>query len=468
MGRVRKVSITMLRGITKHGQRFAIFVQPMNSSSSTFISSGKIRMMTHVCKMLLAIGAIALCAQQVFASGDFQGSTHMVAFDEGTQNYNKATPDDAIAQLQKWIEADKADLRFSKERGYLDSLLAKLKIPQSSQVLVFSKTSLQRDRISPGNPRAIYFNDDVYLGFIPGAPMIEISAAEPKMGGVFYTLDQTAAAQPKFVRQDQCLDCHASARSMGVPGHLLRSLKTDENGSPELSSGTSEVNHRTPIEERWGGWYVTGQHGEQLHRGNLVGKAAFEKHEKTPNYRGNISDLSKFFDASHYPAKSSDIVALMVLEHQVHMHNFITRLRYETDQKLAAYGHINYVTNIAESFLKYMLFTEEAPMESAIEGNTSFANDFAAQGPFDSKGRSLRQFDLQTRMFKYPCSYLIYSKAFEAIPGQMKDYVYQRLHDILTGKDASADYARISRKQGREILKILVETKKDLPAYWKD
>lgn len=392
----------------------------------------------------------------------------MLPFDEGTQNYSKAQPDDAISQLQTLLESNRTTLHFSEEHGYLDSLLASLKISKSSQVLVFSKTSFQRERISPTTPRALYFNDDVYLGFIPGAPLLEISTADPKLGGVFYTLDQKIDAKPKFTRQDQCLDCHASARSMGVPGHLLRSLKTDESGVPELSSGISEVNHRTPIEDRWGGWYVTGKHGDQIHRGNLVGAAAFEKQEKKPNYLGNLTDLNQFFDVSRYPQNSSDIVALMVLEHQTHMHNFLARLRYESEQKLAAYGHINYVTNIANSFLKYMLFTEEAPMQSAMEGDSTFAKDFAKRGPFDSKGRSLRQFDLQTRVFKYPCSYLIYSKAFDALPIQMKEYVYQRLYDILTGKDDSEEFAKISRKTGREILEILGETKMGLPAYWKN
>ena len=416
---------------------------------------------------------VALCAtgfllpQTEIAAGDFQGSTHMTSFDEGSQNYSKAKGEDAITQLQQLIASNQTTLHFSEEHGYLDSVLTRLKIPKSSQVLVFSRTSLQRERISPTTPRALYFNDDVYLGFIPGSPLLEISTADPRLGAVFYTLDQHAEAKPKFIRQDQCLDCHASARSMGVPGHLLRSLKTDANGNPELISGISEVNHRTPIEDRWGGWFVTGKHGDQPHRGNLIGEAAFAKQEKTPNYLGNITDLRPFCDLAHYPEQSSDIVALLVLEHQTHMHNFITRLRYESDQKLAAYGHINYVTNIANAFLKYMLFTEEAPMKSAVEGNSTYTKDFAGLGPFDSKGRSLRQFDLQTRLFKYPCSYLIYSKAFDALPPKMKEYLYQRLYDILTGSDPSNDFADIPRKTRREILEILVETKENLPPYWK-
>jgi hypothetical protein len=334
-------------------------------------------------------------------------------------------------------------------------------------VLVFSKTSFQRERISPHTPRALFFNDDVYVGFIPGSPLMEISAADPKLGGVFYTLDQSTVAKQKFVRTDQCLECHASGKSMGVPGHLLRSFQTDESGVTDLQSGLSEVNHRTPIEDRWGGWYVTGKHGEQTHRGNLIGKAAFEKQEKKPNYLGNISDLSRFFDTTGYPEKGSDIVALMVLEHQVHMHNFITRLNYESTLQLARYGHINYVTNIADAFLKYLLFTEEAPIRDRIRGGSAFAMEFENMGPKDSQGRSLRSFDLQTRLFKYPCSYLIYSKSFDAFPEKMREHIYRRLWEILTGRDDSPEFRKIMPETKQAILEILRETKKELPGYWK-
>ena len=402
------------------------------------------------------------------ADGDFQGSTHMMPFDEGMLDYNKAKPADDVSVLQERIDTGKTKLNFTADHGYLDSVLKELNIPKSSQVLVFSKTSFQRERISPSTPRALFFNDDIYIGFIPGSPMMEVSTADPKIGGVFYTLDQNSEIKPKFARTDQCLECHASAKSMGVPGHLLRSFITDESGVVELNSGISEVNHRTPIEDRWGGWYVTGKHGDQTHRGNLIGKKAFEKQEKKPNYVGNITDLSKFFDVSRYPQPGSDIVALLVLEHQTHMHNFLTRLRYESELQLARYGHINYVTNIANAFLKYMLFTEEAPIKDGIEGSSPFAKEFEQRGPFDSKGRSLRQFDLQTQLFKYPCSYLIYSKAFEALPAKMKEHLYQRLYDILTNKDESTDFAAIPRKTKRAILEILIETKKDLPSYWRE
>ena len=309
---------------------------------------------------------------------DFQGSTHLMPFDEETINYSKTPDANPVSRLQERISQGEVKLKFDDRYGYLPALLEALKIPRSSQMLVFSKTSFQRERISPRTPRALFFNDEVYVGFIPGSPLMEVSTADPKLGGVFYTLDQSRMDKPRFVRTDQCLECHASAKSMGVPGHLVRSFATDEDGVVDLNNGVSPVNHRTPLSERWGGWYVTGTHGDQTHRGNLVGKAAFEREKKEPNHLGNRTNLTAFFDVSRYLSPSSDIVALMVLEHQTHMQNFITRLNYAATLALAQYGHVDYLKSATEAFLKYLLFVEEAPLSAPIKGTSDFATAFAA------------------------------------------------------------------------------------------
>ena len=426
---------------------------------SVFVFTGK-RCALYWCAVL----AVVACA----CADDFQGATHMMPFEEDTINYNKAATTGAVTQLQKRIETGVATLKHDEAYGYLLALLDELKVPKSSQMLVFSKTSLQREHISPSTPRAIFFNDDVYVGFIPGAPLIELSFADPRLGGVFYTLDQTKADKARIVRNNQCLECHASAKTMGVPGHLARSFATDESGVVDFNSGVSQVNHRTPFEERWGGWYVTGTHGRQTHRGNLIGKGAFERQAKEPNYAGNVTNLSEYFDVSRYARNQSDVVALMVLEHQMHMHNFITRLNYETTMRLKQYGHVRYLKNTAESFLKYLLFAEETALTNQVQGSAEFARDFTSRGPRDKQGRSLRDFDLQTRLFKYPCSYLIYSDAFDALPAPMKEHLYSRLWEILTGKDQSATYASLHPATLQAILEILAETKRDLPSYWRN
>lgn len=398
---------------------------------------------------------------------DFQGATHVMPFDEDTIHYSKAPASNAVSRLQERIERGEARLAFDDRLGYLPALLQALGIQPSSQMLVFSKTSFQRERISPRTPRALYFNDEAYVGFIPGAPLMEVSVADPRLGGVFYTLDQARSDKPRLVRMDQCLECHASAKTMGVPGHLVRSFMTDEDGVVDLNSGVSQVNHRTPLAERWGGWYVSGRHGAQVHRGNLVGKAAFERQEKEPNYLGNRTDLKPFFDLSRYLSPDSDIVALMVLEHQTHMHNFITRLGYEATLALEQYGHVNYMKSATEAFLRYLLFTEEAPLTGSVSGTSAFARTFSGQGPKDRLGRSLRDFDLRSRLFKYPCSYLIYSEGFDLLPGKLKERLYRRLWEILAGGDAGPDFGTIPADTRRAILEILIDTKPGLPEYWK-
>jgi len=405
--------------------------------------------------------ALLIAMAPLGASADFQGAMHLMPFEEDTIGYSKATDDaSAIARLQQRIDKGETTLKFDKDLGYLPALMDELKIPRSSQMLVGSKTSFQRERISPETPRALFFNDDVYIGFIPGSPLMEVSVADPKLGGVFYTLDQVKKDKPRFVRNDQCLECHASAKTMGVPGHLVRSFDTDENGVVDLSSGTSLVNHRTPLADRWGGFYVTGTSGQQVHRGNAFGKDA-------PKTSNNVTNLDGFFDVSQYPASHSDIVALMVLEHQLHMHNFITRMNYSATLALKQYGHLNYLKSATEAFVKYLLFTEETPLTDAIAGNGGFQEWFAAQGPKDKKGRSLREFDLKTRLFKYPCSYLIYSEAFDSLPEALKTKLYDRLWEILTGRDTSSDFESLSPETRQAILQILVETKTGLPNNWK-
>ncbi len=415
------------------------------------------------CLQFLLTLALAALAH----AGDFQGSTHLMPYDEEAIGYSKSPDTNQLTRLQLRIDRGEVVLRFDPRHGYLPALLEALNISPNSQMLVFSKTSFQRERIHPASPRALYLNDDVYVGFVPGSPMLELSVADPHLGGVFYTLDQKETARPRFVRTDGCLECHASAKSMGVPGHLVRSFATDESGVVDLNSGTSLVNHRTPFAERWGGWYVTGTHGRQTHRGNLFGAEAFTRAAQEPNVAGNLTNLARYFDTSRYPAPGSDIVALMLLEHQSHQHNFITRLHYEATLALRQYGHLRYLRSAIHAFLKYTLFTEEAPLTAPIHGDPAYAAWFQTQGPKDPHGRSLRQLNLQTRLLEYPCSYLIYSEAFNALPQPLLDLLYQRLYEILSGQDSSPDFQSIPAPTRRAILDILRATKPDLPNYWK-
>ncbi len=397
---------------------------------------------------------------------DFQGSAHALPYDDSPISYSAGTPNDPITKLQAQIASGEVKLKWDEKFGWLPAMLDALKIPKSSQMLVFSQTSLQRRAINPRNPRAIFYNDGVYLGYIPHAPMMEISAVDPKLGGIFYSLDQVPQDKPAFTRSQDCIQCHVSGRTLGVPGHFVRSLRTDGGGAIVGGTDTGEVTHCTPLAERWGGWYVTGQHGAQTHLGNLVGASAFERNSGEPNFRGNVGDLSKMVDTTKYPTAHSDIVALMVLEHQAHMHNYITRLSYETRIMTGTYGHIRYLTNQVNAFLRFLLFTEEIPLTALVSGDPQYVADFTAPALRDSKGRSLRDFDLRTRMFRHPCSFLIYSEAFDQIPTPMREHLLQRLHAILTNKDTDPQFAKLIASDRQAILEILSETKTNLPDYW--
>jgi len=403
-------------------------------------------------------------------------------FDRPPINYSTAKADNLVTRLQRRIDSGEVKLPFADEFGYLPAVLKELKVPTSSQMLVFSKTSLQRDRIGPRTPRALYFNDDVYVGFCRLGELMEVAVADPELGNVFYSLPQEPAAKPKFRRQtENCLQCHLS-RQQGIPALTVRSVYPDREGNPILSAGSFRTDHTSPLKERWGGWYVTGTHGKQAHLGNLILPRRSVPDDLVNTDGVNVTDLKGRVDTGMYLTPHSDIVALMVLEHQTEMHNRIAAANYQTKLAHRDADVINELDNApkgrltegtarrvdaaAEQLVKYLLFSEEARLTEPVKGTSPFAEEFEKRGPFDNKGRSLRQFDLQTRLFKYPCSYEIYSPAFDGLPASVKERVYQRLWDVLTGKETGKDYAHLSAADRQAIKEILIATKPGLPAYW--
>jgi hypothetical protein len=398
--------------------------------------------------------------------------------------YSDTRPNNAVSRLEERLAAGKTKLAYEEGRGYLQGVLRELKVPVSSQVLVFSKTSLQRNRIGPRTPRAIYFNDDVYVGYCRQGEVMELSATDDRLGTVFYVLDQTVKDRPVLKRQtESCLLCHGSSANQGYPGHLVRSVYTDHAGLPVLTAGGYRTDQTSPLQERWGGWYVTGRHGKQMHMGNWIvhGRG---RPDLTENLAGqNVTSLKDRIDVDSYLSPHSDLVALMVLEHQSEMHNRITRAGMQTRQALHFEQTLNRelgnsrnerwpsttsrIKSAGEPLVQYLLFSGEAALTEPVEGTSEFAREFAAVGPRDRKGRSLRDLDLKRRLLRYPCSYLIYSSAFDALPGEVKEYVWQRLWDILNGRDPSREYAHLSAEDRTAILEILRDTKKDLPASWR-
>ena len=395
-------------------------------------------------------------------------------WDEEPIQYLKKTPKDQISELQAQIDSGKVKLEFQYGQGYLPALLKALKIPLSSQMLVFSRTSLQHVLISPTTPRAIFFNQDTYVGWVQHG-RIEISTVDPQLGAVFYQIVNERAAKPRFVRQTyDCLQCHGGGMTNGIPGHIVRSLYVRRDGIPEYRAGSFLTTDQSRLEDRWGGWYVTGKHGDQRHMGNVFAKQHGDEIELELDKGANLVSLNRLVDTSPYPVRTSDLVALMVLEHQTHIHNLITKASYQTRIALNYEEALNRelkrpadfrsdsfksrIKSACEPLLKAMLFVDEYRLSSPVSGVSGFAESYSLQGPFDAQKRSLHQLDLKTRLLKYPCSSLIYSKAFLTLPAPAKSYLYARFKEVLSSQEKGLDFQHLTMVDRKNITEILRET----------
>jgi hypothetical protein len=411
---------------------------------------------------VVARGPAFLLAQR---GGMFMGSA-----DDPAIAYSTAPLNNAVAEVNRKLHDGSAQLTFDGRSGYLRSALDALNIAIDSQALVFSPTSFQRKRISETNPRALFFNDRVALGWVRDGDIIEVAAQDANAGVAFYTLDQRPVERPEFRRVLTCLACHMAGDTLGVPGLLMFSTTTTPDAREAARSVMTD--HRSPLEERWGGWYVTGNSGSIRHRGNESTTIAGAS-------RRGLASMAGLFDADGYQSLSSDIAALLVLSHQIHMTNLLTRVGWEAraaDPRLhapfvATPGEESRIaqmmSGIATEVVDYLLFVDEAPLTDRIRDVSAFAQRFNAAGPRDAKRRSLHELDLTRRLMKYPCSYLIYSDAFQALPPAAKDPIYRRMWEVLSGEERGERYrSALSVADRQAIVEILRDTKNDLPTYF--
>jgi len=402
----------------------------------------------------ILVASLAFVAGAAWLLGEQLEDTIFIPLDHPAIRYSGQPMNDPIARLDKKLESGQVKLDFSPNGwGYLPSVLKQLGVNIDSQMLVFSRTSIQTERISPRTPRAIYFNDEVAVGYVQRGEVLELTALDPKQGVVMYSLDAVKTDQPRFSRRDDCLRCHQGPVTLAVPGLLVSSVQP-RSDKREGHAGASMTDHRIPFDARWGGWYVTGTHGSQVHLGNNIALA----NPSQPGVRSlegtqNVTSLAEMLDTSKYLAPTSDLVALMTLEHQVRMTNLMTRIGW--DARVAAQEKKAAVPDWEiDELVKYMLFADEAPLREPVKGVSTFTKTFAERGPRDHQGRSLRDFDLKTRLFRYRLSYMIYSAAFDNMPVSVRDRIYRRLYDGLAEDDRVA------------ILAILRDTKQNLPAYF--
>ena len=377
--------------------------------------------------------------------------------------YRTRQSTNVVDTLSARVQAGQVNLPYEDTTGYLKPVLDALNVSVDSQMVVFSKTSLQLNNIQPRNPRVIYFNDSVAVAWVRGG-FIEIAAHDPAQGAVFYRVLRAVTGPPAFFRDDSCLSCHNAFATLNVPGFLAKSVPSAVDGSGLPWLGNYLTDHRSPIVERWAGWYVTGNTGTSRHLGNapLANRNADDLTIDAANL--NLADLRSRFDTSGYLSPHSDVVALLVFDHQIRMMNLLTRIGWQA-RTLAHDGRsepaiVTGLRDIASETVDYMLFVDEAPL-SGVSGTSGFAESFGKRGPRDSKGRSLRDFDLKQRLFTNPCSYMIYSEAFERLPPAAKRAIYQRLWEVLSGRVRAPKYARLSSADRDRIIEILRETKRD-------
>jgi hypothetical protein len=362
---------------------------------------------------LAAIVSAGLCLAAVAAQtrDAFSGS-----FKDAAIEYGSRPLTDAVTRLERQLADGSTHLAFDQKRGYLPALLQALSVPVESQVAVYSQGSLQAPLISTHNPRAIYFNDQMAVGWVRGADLLEIASQDPAQGVVFYTLEQKESAKPGFARPSECLRCHVAWETLAVPGFVV--LSTGPDDAAGYATGGA-VDDRDEIRKRWGGWFITGPRIPKANLGTAIAAPPW---------------LGAMFDTSGFLSPHSDVVALMVLEHQARAMNLITYLGWEarigaSDTRIDA---------IARELVSYFTFADEAALPGPVQGSSDFASRFAASGRRDSKGRSLRDLDLGRHLTRYRCSYMIESAAFDALPASAKKAVMTRMTSVLRDRDPAA------------------------------
>jgi hypothetical protein len=316
--------------------------------------------------------------------------------------------------------------------GYLPSLLTALEIPVESQVLTFSAAARNAQLVTEKQPRALYFNDDVYVGYVPGSPELELATFDADKGFVFFTLRQLASDSPRLDRDENCTQCHVHVRNTaGVPGLVLGTMLVEP---PAKRSELVPLTLSQPWPERFGTWYLTGRFGGQRHRGNSLGlppEAApgVPEGSPAPTNQFTTGQLAARFDVTRYPSPHSDGVALLVLAHQVAVQNLATRLLYER-----AFRRETQATE--ERLARELLFADEQSLVGEWTGSSAFAQQYPAPRA-EALAINLRELDLHTRLYRWPLSPQFDSRPLQALPAELRARLVRRLQLGLEGRDES-------------------------------
>ncbi len=382
-------------------------------------------------------------------------------------NYHSRPLTDRFTRLKDDLEGGRIALDRTSEKAFLQSLLKVFGIPASSQMLVFSTTSLQLRYITPANPRALYFNEDLYVGYIPGA-RLEIVSLDPEAGAVFYIFDMPRGTEPiRAERSDRCANCHVAADTGHVPGLVVKSVVPGPSGGSLVSYRQEQSGHGIPFSERFGGWYVTGRHSITEHWGNTIGRLSAGNVQRTSITPG------QHFDFAKYLVPTSDILPQLLLEHQTGFVNRVVEAGYRARAALAAApgqlapAQVAEINDQARLVTRYLFFADEVPLPTGgVEGDAAYKKEFLSTRKPGAGGAALKDFDLRTRLFRHRCSYMIYSPVFTGLPAPMKQAIYRRMSEALSTTRPDPEYAYLPAVEKQFLRGILKSTLPDLPAGW--
>jgi hypothetical protein len=403
-------------------------------------------------------------------------------FEEPPINYSATPTNDRATAISAKFQSRAMEIRSMPAKKRLQWLLNELGVPVESQIFVFSKTSLQRDLINPEAPRVLYFSDEAYIGWSPTGAF-EVAVFDAKLGATFYIFEPHATKEePLLARSGDCLLCHS--RHEHTPSLRTRSVFPDANGEPLSGSGSSNIAPSTPLAERWGGWYVTGTKAPFEHRGNLTGKKIDDFEGPSAQPTRNLLSLEGVVDTRRYLLKTSDVVPLLMHDHQVHVHNVLSTANQDARIALHRWPAMREILGLpkdappqgscvvvfdsqAEKVIDALLCRDEAAWPAGgIQGDGVFAPAYAKTRKSDPKGRSLRDLDLQTRLFRYRCSPLIYSESFATLPKELHDIILLRLSAGLRAFPPSPSFGHLPDDERAAIHEILSATLPNLPAGW--
>ena len=431
--------------------------------------------MPSLLRILLVVGLMGPLAPRASAQ-------QVEPFEEPPINYSATPTNDRATAISAKFQSRAMEIRSMPAKKRLQWLLAELGVPVESQIFVFSKTSLQRDLINPEAPRVLYFSDEAYIGWSPTGAF-EVAVFDAKLGATFYVFEPHATKEePLLARSGDCLLCHS--RHEHTPSLRTRSVFPDANGEPLSGSGSSNIAPSTPLAERWGGWYVTGTKAPFEHRGNLTGKKIDDFEGPSAQPTRNLLSLEGVVDTRRYLLKTSDVVPLLMHDHQVHVHNVLSTANQDARIALHRWPAMREILGLpkdappqgsclvvfdsqAEKVLDALLCRDEAAWPAGgIQGDGVFAPAYAKSRKSDAKGRSLRDLDLQTRLFRYRCSPLIYSESFATLPKELHDIILLRLSSGLRAFPPSPSFGHLPDDERAAIHEILSATLPNLPVGW--